>query len=79
MRYFLPWFVTAVLLATTVTACASERLAGSMAAELDSEVRQLRAEASALREENAQLQWQAACAKSEPVCAEGVDWRAGHP
>jgi hypothetical protein len=70
MRYFLPWFMTAVLLATTAAECGSERLAGSLAAELDSEVRQLRAESSALRQENSQLQWKAACATDERVCTE---------
>jgi outer membrane murein-binding lipoprotein Lpp len=68
MRYFLAWFLTAVLLATTVAECGSERLAGSTVANLDTEVRRLRAEMSALREENMQLQWKAACAKDERAC-----------
>jgi hypothetical protein len=68
MRSFLPWFVTAVLLATTVAACGSERLAGMTAADLDSEVRRLRDETAALRAENTQLQWKAACAKDEWSC-----------
>jgi hypothetical protein len=71
MRYFLPWFATAVLLATTVSQCASQRLAGRTAADLDAEVRMLRDEASTLREENRQLQWKAACAKDEWACSDG--------
>jgi hypothetical protein len=71
MRNFLPWFVTAVLLATTVAECGSERLAGRTAADLDSEVRRLRVEASALREENTHLQWKAACATDQWACSDG--------
>ena len=70
MRYFLPWFVSAVLLATTVAECGSERLASSMAANLDSEVSQLRAESSALHQENQQLQSNIACAKDVRACAQ---------
>jgi hypothetical protein len=73
MRYFLAWFVTAVLLATTVAECGSERLAGRTAADLDVEVRRLRDEASTLREENTQLQWKAACAKDQWACAQRDD------
>jgi hypothetical protein len=72
MRYFLPWFVTAVLLATTVAECGSERLAGRTAADLDTEVQVLRDEATKLREENRQLLWKAACAKDEWACAAGI-------
>ena len=73
MRYFLPWFVSAVLLATTVAACGSARLAGSMNVDLDTEVRQLRAEATTLREENAQLQRNAACEQDKMACIDGVE------
>jgi hypothetical protein len=68
VRTFLPWFVTAVLLATAAAECGAERAAGTMAADLDGEVRRLRAEMSAMQEENAQLQWKAICAKDERAC-----------
>lgn len=56
MKLFLPWFASAVLLATVFTQCGSARLAANDAANVDT----LRVEVAALQEENARLRWQAA-------------------
>ena len=56
MRSFLPWFTSAVLLATVLTECGSARLAAADAVNVDT----LRTENAALQEENARLRWQAA-------------------
>ncbi len=59
MKSFLPWFASAVLLATVLTECGSARLAANVAADTNGEVHSLRNEVAALEEENARLRWAA--------------------
>jgi len=57
MRSFLPWFASAVLLATVLTECGSARLAANAADDVNGEVHSLRNQVAALEEENARLRW----------------------
>jgi uncharacterized protein YbaA (DUF1428 family) len=59
MKSFLPWFASAVLLATVLAECGSARLAANAADDVSGEVHDLRNEITALQEENARLRWQA--------------------
>jgi outer membrane murein-binding lipoprotein Lpp len=67
MKSFLPWFMSAVLLATVLTECGSARLAAADASNVDT----LRTENAALQEENARLRWQAAYAAQQQAYTGG--------
>ena len=67
MKSFLPWFASAVLLATVLTECGSARLAAADAANVGT----LRNDVAALQEENARLRWQAAYAAQEKAYSGG--------
>jgi outer membrane murein-binding lipoprotein Lpp len=69
MKTFVPWFASAVLLATLVAECGSPRLAANAPVDVSGEVHTLRNQIAALEEENARLRWQAVSATQESARA----------
>jgi hypothetical protein len=69
MKKFVPWFASAVLLATLLAECGSASLAANACGDESGEVHSLRNEVAALQEENARLRWQAVSAAQESARA----------
>ncbi len=69
MKSFVPWFASAVLLATVLSECGSARLASSAADDVFGEVHALHNEIAALEEENARLRWAAVSSADESAGA----------